>query len=75
MAIVIKTLQPANGLLYAYDAALAFIKLIFVSVEDSEFDIGTVEDNRMCRYANSEGRIYFNNNFDGNQRVFLIYKT
>lgn len=60
---------------FAYDASIAFVKLIYVSVEGTQYDIGTVEGNRLCRYAASEGKIYFNNNFDGSQRVFLIYKV
>lgn len=74
MAILTKTIQP-SATAFAYDAALAFINLLFVAVEGTEFDIGITESNRMCRYAASEGKIYFNNNFDGTQRVFLIYKT
>lgn len=74
MAILTKTIQPL-ATLFAYDASLAFVQMIFVSVEGTQYDIGAAEANRLCRYAASEGKIYFNNAFDGSQRVFLIYKV
>lgn len=75
MAILKKTIQPTAGLNYVYDAAITFVKMIFVSLEDVQTDISTVTGNRMCNYSTAEGRIYFQNSFDGIQRVFLIYQV
>lgn len=69
------TIQPAAGLNYAYDSTLAFVKVIATALEGTVTDISTAVANRMCDYEPAEGRVYFENAFDGFQRVFIIYKT
>lgn len=70
-----KTIQPAAGLSYAYDASLAFVKVIMAALEGTVTDVSTAVANRMCDYEPAEGKIYFENAFDGSQRVFIIYRT
>lgn len=69
------TIQPAAGLNYAYNAAIALVKLIAVSNETDVYSIGAAALGTVCSYDSSGGKVNFQNNFDGTQRVFIIYKT
>lgn len=69
------TIIPAPGINYAYNSALAFVKPIVVSNETAVYAITGSATGTGCRYAAAEGRVYFENNFDGTQKVYIIYKT
>lgn len=69
------TIQPPNGVNYAYAPEIAFVKPIAVSNETAVYSIGTAAAGTICKHDSSGGKIDFENNFDGTQRVFIIYKT
>lgn len=67
---------PAAGINYVYEAGMAFAFVVMVFVEGLQYDVSiTSTGNRLCWYKQDEGRIYFQNNFDGLQKVEYVYKV
>ncbi len=69
------TIQPLAGVNYVQNPLWAFIKVILVAVDDMVYDIGNAPGNLKCQYISSEGKILFENNFNGESKVILLLKS
>lgn len=69
------TIQPLAGVNYVQNAAWAFIKVILVAVDDAVYDLRTAPGNLKCQYIPAEGKILFQNNFNGGSKVILLLKS
>lgn len=68
-------IQPIEGINYVQNPSWAFCKVIIAIVEDAVYDILTAPGNRACQYISAEGKVLFNDNFNGMQRVQLLIKS
>lgn len=69
------TIQPVAGVNYVQNAMWAFIKVILVAVDDAVYNILDAPGNLACQYIPAEGKIVFQNNFNGISKVILLLKS
>jgi hypothetical protein len=63
------------GLDYVYNSSLSFVDVSRVTMEGVSYNVSTtLIGNLIVRYSASEGKIYFNNTFNGGEKVNIIYK-
>lgn len=69
------TIQPVAGINYVQNAMWAFIKVILVAVDDAVYDLRNAPGNLKCQYIPAEGKILFQNDFNGTSKVILLLKS